>query len=682
LSRVLLAGILCWPGLSLYSQTPNQIPPPVALTTESAPKLGPEELADLLAPIALYPDALIALILPASTVPADVVMGSRFLESNADISLVDAQPWDESVKSLTRYPEVLAWMNQNLEWTASLGEAFVVQPADVMAAIQKLRTQARTAGNLTDTPQQKVVVREEIIRIVPADPEVIYVPLYDPEVIYVQTYQPSYPPLLTFGVGFAVGSWLNYDFDWNRRCVYRGNWRGWKDYSWNDGHWNKGWNNDRSGGNNTVNVVNINAASATRWQPGANSRHQVNQRQRNNTGNARFTTPEARTERADTRAARPPNGNPVANAPVQTNPPPASARPNQLPRPLRLDPTGMPGNRGSGTTDSRNRDNRAPGGSVVTDPSAPVAVAPHGNRPTRSPDVVGSIPSNRDKDRSNTPSNTPRPNRAPDGAESTPPRGDRPNSQPSSSPAPNGAANEDRRAERPRNTPTAAPQIPGQIQSTAPTPGENPPGQEKSAREPWNTLPLSQPESNAPQPERQSPPQAQPQEQAQQESGQRQQRQQAEQQQQRQQEQVQQESGQRQQRQQVEQQQQRQQEQAQQESGQRQQRQQAEQQQQRQQEQVQQESGQRQQRQQAEQQQQRQQEQAQQESGQRQQRQQAEQQQQRQQEQAQQESGQRQQRQQAEQQQQRQQGQAQQESIQQPQGRPDRQPKSEEKKSD
>ena len=491
----------------------------MALTTESAPKLGPEELADLLAPIALYPDALIALILPASTVPADVVMGSRFLESNADISLVDAQPWDESVKSLTRYPEVLAWMNQNLEWTASLGEAFVVQPADVMAAIQKLRTQARAAGNLTDTPQQKVVVREEIIRIVPADPEVIYVPLYDPEVIYVQTYQPSYPPFLTCGVGFAVGSWLNYDLDWNRRCVYRGNWCGWKDYSRNDGHWNTGWNNDWSGGSSTINVVNINAASATRWQPGANSRYQVNQRQRNNTGNARFTTPEARAERAETRAARPPNGSPVADARVQTNPPPASARPNQLPRPLRLDPTRMPGNRGNGTTDSRNRDNRAPGGSVVTDPSAPVAVAPPGNRPTRSPDVVGSIPSNRDKDRS--------------------------------------------------NTPTAAPQIPGQTQSTAPNPGENPPGQEKSAREPRNTLPLSQPESNAPQPERQQAEQQQQrqQEQAQRESEQRQQRQQAVQQQQRQQEQAQQESGQRQQRQQAEQQQQqRQQGQAQQES--------------------------------------------------------------------------------------------------------------------
>ncbi|MFZ4681916.1 MAG: DUF3300 domain-containing protein, partial [Terrimicrobiaceae bacterium] len=98
-----LLFFLPWPDL--HSQTPNQVPPPVPLNTEPAPKLGPLELQDLLAPIALYPDALIALILPASTVPADVVIGSRFLESKTDISLVDAQPWDDSVKSLTRYPE-------------------------------------------------------------------------------------------------------------------------------------------------------------------------------------------------------------------------------------------------------------------------------------------------------------------------------------------------------------------------------------------------------------------------------------------------------------------------------------------------------------------------------------------------------------------------------------------------
>ena len=631
LGRALLAGILCWPALSLYSQTPNQVPPPVPLTTEPAPKLGPEELADLLAPIALYPDALIALILPASTAPADVVMGSRFLESNADISLVDAQPWDDSVKSLTRYPEVLSWMNTNLDWTASVGEAFVVQPADVMDAIQKLRARAQAKGNLTNTPQQKVVVYKEVIRIVPANPEIIYVPQYDPEVIYVQTYQPSYRPFLTFGVGFAVGSWLTYDFDWNRRCVYRGNWRGWNDNNWNDGNWN----NDRGDGNNVsiinnnvvnnnINVVNISNDSATQWQPSADSRRQVSQRQRNNTGNARFTTTEARQERAVASAAIPANGNAVtANASPQPDNPPASARPNRLPRPSRIDTTSV-----SATAETQNRDNRPrnPAGSTVTDPSAPVAAATPqeprrnrdgqsqgtinppggGNPPTRSPDVAGSIPSNRDGDRRNippAPSPTPRPNRGPDVAESTPPEGDLPNPSPASTPRPNVAAVEDRRVERPRNTPTAAPQIPRRTESAAPTPRENPPRQENPAREPRSTPPPPQSESNAPQPEGQRPPQAQ------QESNQRQQRQQAVEQQQRQQAQAQQESNQRQQRQQAVEQQQRQQAQAQQESNQRQQRQQAVEQQQRQQAQAQQESNQRQQRQQAVEQQQRQQEQ-------------------------------------------------------------------------
>ncbi|MGC1481516.1 MAG: DUF3300 domain-containing protein, partial [Chthoniobacterales bacterium] len=153
--------------------------------------LSDEELDELLGPIALYPDALVALILPASTVPTDVTLATRFMD-NGDIDLVDEQPWDESVISLTRYPDVLAWMDENLEWTAAVGEAFYEQPSDVMNAMQRLRRDAQAAGNLVNTPQQTVVfekgddaaVVEENIRIVPTDPEVIYVPTYDPQVVY------------------------------------------------------------------------------------------------------------------------------------------------------------------------------------------------------------------------------------------------------------------------------------------------------------------------------------------------------------------------------------------------------------------------------------------------------------------------------------------------------------------
>ena len=112
---------------------------PPAATAESVPlKLLPEALNQLLAPIALYPDALIALILPASTVPSDLVLAARYISSNGDPAQVVNQPWDDSVKSLVRYPDVVKWMDQNLEWTTQVGEAFLDQPADVMNTIQQL----------------------------------------------------------------------------------------------------------------------------------------------------------------------------------------------------------------------------------------------------------------------------------------------------------------------------------------------------------------------------------------------------------------------------------------------------------------------------------------------------------------------------------------------------------------
>ena len=287
---------------------------------ESTPqKLAPEALNELLAPIALYPDALIALILPASTVPADLVLAARYIASNGDPAQVANQPWDESVKSLVHYPEVIKWLDQNLEWTTQVGEVFLDQPADVMNSIQQLRAQAIAAGNLVDTPQQKIVkevVKEETcVRIVPAEPEVIYVPQYDPEVVYVQPYAPDFGPVLTFGVGFAVGSWLNYDCDWGRRTVCVGDWRpGWKhdrdwdrgdrDRDWDRGDRDRDWdrgNRGRDAGgegrNNAFNVVNINNNTARVWQPSARIQRQHAQRQRSYTANA--SNENARAERRD-----------------------------------------------------------------------------------------------------------------------------------------------------------------------------------------------------------------------------------------------------------------------------------------------------------------------------------------------------------------------------------------------
>jgi hypothetical protein len=245
------------------------------VTQESAaPRLPPEALNQLLAPIALYPDALVAVILPASTVPSDVVLAARYISSNGDPAQVANQPWDDSVKSLIRYPDVLRWMDQNLEWTTQVGVAFLDQPADVMNTIQQLRAQAIAAGNLTDCPQQRIVKEENCIRIVPAEPELIYVPQYDPEVVYAQPYAPYLGPALTFGVGFAVGSWLNYDCDWPRGRVCVGEWNPrWRN-DWDPG-WKHKWKRNR--GNyegNTINVVSISSDTARIWQPSARIQRQ------------------------------------------------------------------------------------------------------------------------------------------------------------------------------------------------------------------------------------------------------------------------------------------------------------------------------------------------------------------------------------------------------------------------
>ena len=273
--------LICFllPGF-LRAQAPQPPVPPPVTQESAAPRLPQEALNQLLAPIALYPDALVAVILPASTVPSDVVLATRYISSNGDPAQIANQPWDDSVKSLIRYPDVLRWMDQNLEWTTQVGVAFLDQPADVMNTIQQLRAQAIAAGNLTDCPQQRIVKEENCIRIVPAEPEVIYVPRYDPEVVYVQPYPAHVGPALSFGVGFAVGSWLNYDCDWPRRRVCVGEWNPrWRN-DWNPG-WKHKWKRNRgSYEGNTINVVSISSDTARIWQPSAKIQRQQWKRER------------------------------------------------------------------------------------------------------------------------------------------------------------------------------------------------------------------------------------------------------------------------------------------------------------------------------------------------------------------------------------------------------------------
>ncbi|MFO0832597.1 MAG: DUF3300 domain-containing protein [Phycisphaerales bacterium] len=186
-----------------------------------------ESLDDLVAPIALYPDALIAQILPASTCPVEVVQAARWVKSNPGLEGLDGQLWDPSVLAIARYPTVLAMMDQDLDWTVRLGQAFAQDPDGVMGAIQKLRAQARSVGSLCDTAQQVVVVRDDAICIEPAVADVIYVPVYSPSGVYVRPAYECVPSsFVRFSIGFGVGWWLDMDCDWRHRrvCVDHERW--------------------------------------------------------------------------------------------------------------------------------------------------------------------------------------------------------------------------------------------------------------------------------------------------------------------------------------------------------------------------------------------------------------------------------------------------------------------------
>ena len=194
------------------------VPPPMA----AYQPLVAAQLDQLLGPIALYPDPLIAQILPASTLPTQIVLADRYVTGGGDPNQIGQQPWDPSVQALARYPGVLKWMDDNLNWTTDLGQAFINQQQDVMVSVQRLRASASKVGNLQSTPQQQVVNDGGYIEIVPADPQVIYVPVYQPDQVY---YQTCYgPPFITFGIGWPFGLWMDYDCNWGAgNLIFWGN---------------------------------------------------------------------------------------------------------------------------------------------------------------------------------------------------------------------------------------------------------------------------------------------------------------------------------------------------------------------------------------------------------------------------------------------------------------------------
>ena len=156
-----------------------------------------DELDDMLAPIALYPDPLLAQMLPAATFIDQIDEAARYVGQYGNSAQVDDQPWDVSVRALAHYPSVLLMMDQKYDWTVSLGQAFANQEDDVFDSVQRLRAQALAEGNLVSTPEQQVINNEDgTISIVPVEPEVIYVPQYDPLEVYFEP--PSYG-FITFG---------------------------------------------------------------------------------------------------------------------------------------------------------------------------------------------------------------------------------------------------------------------------------------------------------------------------------------------------------------------------------------------------------------------------------------------------------------------------------------------------
>jgi hypothetical protein len=212
----------------------QQAPPVEEVPAPAQPGAADADMEQLVAPIALYPDPLLGVVLPASTYPDQIQAAAQWLSYNPspDNYQIDQQPWDPSVKALVHYPSVLTYMNNDIDWTRSLGSAVAQQQPAVTAAVQDLRNQAYEAGNLHDTPEQRVIVEgDPTIYILPADPDFVYVPVYDASVVYVQPYP------ITFGVRFVTGVWFINTFDWDRHYFYAGDWHG----GWvrGDGRWHR-----------------------------------------------------------------------------------------------------------------------------------------------------------------------------------------------------------------------------------------------------------------------------------------------------------------------------------------------------------------------------------------------------------------------------------------------------------
>ena len=286
LVKKVLSAILCATLITLttpidaaafQSQTPA--PATTDYSGQGAAQTA-DELQALVAPIALYPDALVAQILSGSTFPDQIAVADNWLQTNKALTgnalaqAVDKQTWDPSVKALTQFPDVLNKMAQSLAWTSSLGEAYHNQQADVMAAVQTLRAQAQKAGNLKSGSQITVVQQTpQTIVIQPTNPQIVYVPEYNPAIIYGYPYvTPGYSTgaliatgVLAFGAGLAIGSmmsggygwgWSSWNCNWHGGAVYYHGGAYYGNSAWHGGYYGGGYNYNNSYHNNNYNNYN------------------------------------------------------------------------------------------------------------------------------------------------------------------------------------------------------------------------------------------------------------------------------------------------------------------------------------------------------------------------------------------------------------------------------------------
>ena len=378
-----LRAALCALGLLAASATHAQeaatpAPPPAAPAKRSA-----ADLEKLVAPIALYPDPLIATLLPASVYPLEIVQAARFVTDTNNLAKLDEQPWDENVKAVARVPEAIKKLNEDISWTVELGEAFLAQDKEVMDAIQSMRGKAQKAGTLQTSPQQivtvtnmivektveqqVVVVTNTVVQIEPSSSTTVYVPTYNPATVYYPppAYYANPYPLMTFGAGMAMGAIIANNCDWNNGGCYNNN-------------VNVNVNNNRNTSVNTGRGAGAGQTSAgKKWQP--------DQSRLNKSGSPSASTRSAEARGYGSGGARPSTGSVGARPSTGT-----AARPSTSTAAARP-ATGGGGDRPSTGAAPANRSTASPDASRASpSPSASQSrSSPSTSRPTSSGSAFG-----------------------------------------------------------------------------------------------------------------------------------------------------------------------------------------------------------------------------------------------------------------------------------------------------